>query len=173
MPAIIGDAAYATTLLLSLLLLCRELTTCRTLGKTLNQTLHHAVAEIVCCSIQWYCDTVLARVSLQCRNARRQSAPPRHFRGSWMDPIYAYHIYLLAASRAQVPHGPAYVGRRCCTVARDVLVLLLRLPSAAAGRNAIQWKRPTELCRTEPCRRRRQPDADCAVRGQAPLRDDR
>ena len=58
MPAIIGDAAYATTLLLSLLLLCRELTTCRTLGKTLNQTLHHAVAEIVCCSIQWYCDTV-------------------------------------------------------------------------------------------------------------------
>jgi hypothetical protein len=54
MRAIIGDAAYATTLLLSLFLLCRELTTSLTLGKTPRQILHHAVPELVLCLIQWY-----------------------------------------------------------------------------------------------------------------------
>ena len=54
MAAIIGDAAYATTLLLSLFLLCRELTTSRTLGKSPSQILHHAVPELVLCLIQWY-----------------------------------------------------------------------------------------------------------------------
>ena len=54
MRAIIGDAAYATTLLLSLFLLCRELTTSRTLGKSPGQILHHAVPELVLCLIQWY-----------------------------------------------------------------------------------------------------------------------
>lgn len=53
MPAIIGDAAYATTLLLSLFLLCRELTTSRILGKTARQTLFHALPEMLLCFLQW------------------------------------------------------------------------------------------------------------------------
>ena len=57
MPAIIGDAAYVTTLLLSLLLLCREFMTSRTLGKTLRCTLHHAAPELAACLFQWYYET--------------------------------------------------------------------------------------------------------------------
>ena len=57
MPSIIGDAAYATTLLLSLLLVCRELTTSRALGKTPQQTLHHGLPELLLCLIQWCSET--------------------------------------------------------------------------------------------------------------------
>ena len=57
MPAIVGDAAYVTTLLLSLLLLCRELTTSRTLGKTPRQTLRHSAPELAACLFQWYGET--------------------------------------------------------------------------------------------------------------------
>lgn len=57
MPAIIGDVAYFTTLFLSLLLLCREFTTSRTLGKTWPQTLKRSAPELAACLFQWYGET--------------------------------------------------------------------------------------------------------------------
>jgi hypothetical protein len=57
MPAIIGDVAYFTTLFLSLLLLCREFTTSRTLGKTWRQTLKRSAPELAACLFQWYGET--------------------------------------------------------------------------------------------------------------------
>jgi hypothetical protein len=57
MPAIVGDAAYYTTLFLSLLLLCREFTTSHTLGKTPRQTLKHSAPELAACLFQWYGET--------------------------------------------------------------------------------------------------------------------
>ena len=52
MPPMVGEAAFATTLLLSLFLLSREILTCRNLGKTATDTLAHAVPELLSCMLQ-------------------------------------------------------------------------------------------------------------------------